>query len=276
MIKALLLAIVLSQIKEVSPQSELKIKIQTTKEDIYYLITKNQPLTVKADGPTWIRVYTRIPLRADDRSIKTYKLILQENDLKEKFITMESERSKTAKLDKNRLTKWRSFYINVPKGTNSYRFLIWSSPSDSMLLKFAHEAPASWKDITPTDYSGKLEATEDEKIIDYYEATTSKPVVLEITGPQKLKIIARLNYSIAMANEQMYSVTAKENGKIMKNSTFRAYHSETTAYHDRKDIVPSNPHSFYLNLRKGKHRLEFFIGGAEATSVGLRFLVQQK
>jgi hypothetical protein len=239
-------------------------------------VTKAQPLTVTAQGPTWLRVYTRIPWPAEDKGVKGYKLIMQENDVKEKFVTFETERSKVARLGSTRLSKWRSFYINVPPGENMYRFILWTAPADSVLLKFAYESPAQWSDIVPAEYGEKLQAVEDEKIINYYETTRSKPIMLEITGPQKLKIISRLAYAMDMNNEQVYSIVVKENSRIVKNSTFRAYRSETTSYQNRPDVVPSNPHSFYVNVKKGKHRFEITVGGSGTESAGLRCLVKQK
>ncbi|HEX7321257.1 MAG TPA: hypothetical protein VF399_12985 [bacterium] len=272
----ILAALLCGQISSVKSASEVTIKIQTSQAESYHLVTKAQPLTVTAQGPTWLRVYTRIPWPAEDKGVKGYKLIMQENDVKEKFVTFETERSKVARLGSTRLSKWRSFYINVPPGENMYRFILWTAPADSVLLKFAYESPAQWSDIVPAEYGEKLQAVEDEKIINYYETTRSKPIMLEITGPQKLKIISRLAYAMDMNNEQVYSIVVKENSRIVKNSTFRAYRSETTSYQNRPDVVPSNPHSFYVNVKKGKHRFEITVGGSGTESAGLRCLVKQK
>jgi len=274
MIEIIMLALVFGQIREITPRNELKVKIQSFQEDTYYLLTKKQPLEIKVEGPTWLRVYTRIPWADNVKGAKIYKIILQENDFKEKFVTMETERSKSAKLDKVKLSKWRSFYINVPSGINSYRFIAWSLPGDSILVKFAHEAPKKWLDITPLEYNAKLQLVEDERIIDYFEITGTKSVVLEIEGPKKLEIISRLSFTMAMQGEQFFSVNVKEKNKIIKNSSFRAYRSETTNYHNRTEILPSNPHTFYLDIGKGKHRLEFNLAGGE--SCGLRFMIEQK
>lgn len=274
MIKIIILALLFSQIKEINPQNELKIKIQTTKEDNYYLLTKEQPVEVKVEGPTWLRVYSRIPWSGDAKGTKIYKIILQENELAEKFITNETERSKVAKLGKNRLSKWRSFYINVPEGLNTYRLILWRSPADTVLIKFAYESPGKWSDIMPSEYNAKLELVEDEKVINYYELTETGKVILETSGPKKIKVISRLNYGTEMQGEQLYSIAVREKSKVIKSNSFRTYRSETTSYRNRTEIVPSNPHSFYLNVGKGKHRLEFYLTGA-GTGV-LRFMVQEK
>lgn len=268
------LLILLGQTINISPQYEVKIKIQTSKEESYSILTKNQPVEIKISGPTWIRVYTRIPWAGEKKGTKIYKLILQEDDIKEKFITQETEYSSVARLDKIRLSKWRSFYINVPEGLHTYRLIHWRVPSDTILLKFTNELPGKWQDVSALSYNTKLNLIEDEKVINYYESTPEKPAIIEIEGPKKLKIISRLNLTPTAQGEQIYSITVKEKGKTIKSTKFRAYCSETVHYDNRANITPSNPHNFYLNVRKGIHRYEFLMDSG--TSCGLRFMVETR
>ncbi len=274
MISLIFSLLIMSQVANVSPQQEVKIKIQTSREESFLVLTRNQPVELKISGPTWLRVYTRIPWTGDKKGNKLYKLILQEDELKEKFITLETEYSNVARLDKTRLSKWRSFYINVPEGLHTYRFIHWRAPGDSILLKFTNESPGKWQDIVPLSYNTKLELVEDEKIINYYETTPEKPIILEIEGPKKLKIIARLNLKSDVQGEHIYSISIKEKGKTIKSTTYRAYPSETVHYNNRPEILPSNPHTIFLNIRKGIHRYEFYI--EKGTTCGLRFLIEPK
>lgn len=270
----LLLSLFFAQIISTSPQSEVKIKIQTFKEESYFLLTKSQPFEIKVSGPTWLRIYTRIPWSGDKKGTKLYKIILQEDEIKERFETFETEYSSVAHFDKMILSKWRSFYINVPEGSHTYRFIHWRAPSDTIFLRFTNESPGRWQDISALSYNAKLELIEDEKIIDYYELTPEKPVILEIEGPKKLKIISRLNLESNTQDERVYSITVKEKNKIIKSTHFRAYRSEVVHYKNHSEIIPSNPHNFFINVRKGVHRYEFILTGG--TGCGLRFLVETK
>ncbi len=270
----LFVLLMFTQTINISPRSEAKIKIHTTKEESYVVLTKDQPLEIKASGPTWIRVYTRIPWYGEKKGAKVYKLILQEDGIKEKFVTQETEYSSIARLEKIRLSKWRSFYINVPAGLHTYRLIFWRAPVDTILLKFTNESPGKWQDITPLSYSAQLELVEDERILNYYELIPEKPVIIEIEGPKKLKVISRLNLVIPAQGEQMYSITIKEKSKVKKSTSFRAYSSETCYYKNRSDIVPSNPHTMFINIPKGIHRYEFVLNNN--SSCGLRFMVEAK
>ncbi|MEO0183397.1 MAG: hypothetical protein ABIL40_07970 [candidate division WOR-3 bacterium] len=269
-----LIFVIFSQITHITPRVETKITIQTTKEESYFLLTRKQPVEITVSGPTWLRVYTRIPWSGDKKETKFYKIILQEDDLKEKFITLESEYSRVSRIDNIRLSKWRSFYINVPEGSHSYRFIHWRAPGDTIFLRFTNESPGKWKDITPLSYNAKLELVENERIIYYFEATQEKPVILEIEGPKKLKIISRFNLKTDTQGEQFYSIIVKEKGKTVKSVSYHAYPSETVHYSNRPGTLPSNPHTFFLNVRKGLHRYEFYI--ENRAECGLRFLIESK
>lgn len=275
MLELIAIPLILGQIKNTIPRPEVKVRIQTYQEDTYYLIGKDQPAEITVEGPTWIRVYTRIPWHDDWSGTKTYKIIQQTNGQKEKFVTLESERSKVAKAGLVRLSKWRSFFINVPQGRNAYRFVHWASPTDSIFLKYAYESPGKWAEYAPSGYVSKLELTEEEKVIEYYEATDQQPVVLEVVGPRKIKLIARLNFAMTMPGEQYFTIDIKEKGRSVKKQSFRAYRSETSVYRNLRETVPSNPHVFYLNARKGSHRYEIFLSGSSG-SLGLRIQAEQK
>jgi hypothetical protein len=84
MIKLLLILCVFSQIKEINPNKTWEIEIVTKKTEKYYLLTKNEPISIGVEGPTYLKVYTRIPWFGDIKGRQIYKIILQENDMDER------------------------------------------------------------------------------------------------------------------------------------------------------------------------------------------------
>ena len=276
MIKLFILLCVFSQIKELSPDKKWAIEIVTKKTEDYNLLIKDEPITLTVEGPTYLRVYTRIPWLRDFKGTKIYKIILQENDFDERIITLESEISKVTRDKSGRpLSKWRSFYLEVGDGINNYKIINWASPTDTILLKFKYEAPKKWKDIAATNYASFIEAIEDEKIIKYYELKDETQVTLGINGPGKLKIISRLSYDETISGEQSYTILVREKGKITK-FPLKCYKSETIEYKNRKNIVPSNAKTFYIKLGQGWHILEFSLSGSIAKEAALRFQAESK
>ncbi len=76
MIKLFILLCVFSQIKELSPDKKWPIEIVTKKTEEYNLLVKGEPITLTVEGPTYLRVYTRIPWLRDFKGTKIYKIIL--------------------------------------------------------------------------------------------------------------------------------------------------------------------------------------------------------
>ncbi len=276
MIKWLLLVCIVSQIKDIRPSTKYEIEIVTKKKEEYSLLTKDKPIMFSVEGPTYLRVYTRILWTESSAAGQIYKVILQENDLDEKIITLESEVSKVTKDKQGRpLSKWRSFYIEVGEGINNYKITHWSSPNDTILLKFAYESPKIWKDIRATDYTTTIEAIEEEKIVSYYELNKDESITLNIKGPVRLKVISRLNFDEKLLGEQHYTILVDDDGDVGKFSQ-KCYKSDIITYKDRKEFVSSNAKRFYINLREGWHKVKFSLSGTIATSVSLRFQIEEE
>ena len=81
---------IFSQITAITPNQTYEIEIVTKKMDTYTVLAKDQPVTITVDGPTYLRVYTRIPWTERAQKGELYKVILQENELDERIITFES------------------------------------------------------------------------------------------------------------------------------------------------------------------------------------------
>ena len=276
MINLMIALCLFSQLQKIEPYKKWEIEIVTKKTDEYLLLVKNQPLSFAVEGPTYLRVYTRIVWPKGSMGSEIYKLILQENEIDEEIVTLESDESSVSKDKRGRpLSKWRSFYIEVPEGLNHYRLTHWSSPQDTILVKFAYESPKRWEEIPAAEYSSVIEAIEEERIVKYYELRNDRPVTVRLSGPQRLRIIARLNYDEKMIGDQNYTISVEENGKT-EMFPLRCYKSQMITYKDRKNIVPSNARSFHINLGTGTHILSFRLAGTIAESAALRFLIEEK
>jgi hypothetical protein len=272
MIAFLSILCVFSQITDITPSKKWDLEIVTKKTDQYYLLTRNTPITFSVEGPTYLRVYTRIFWPVNAAKQELYKMILQENEIDERIITLESERSSVTTDTRGRpVSKWRTFYIEVPNGLNRYKITHWSSPNDSILLKFTYESPKEWRDIPAAGYSAHLEAVEEEKLVKYYEVLRDNKVTLRLQGPVNLKVVSRLNYDMTMLGEQSYSVLVNDNGRSEQENA-KCYKSDVITYENRPDVVPSNAHTFYVTVDEGLHNLEFILKGTTAKSAALRFL----
>lgn len=276
MITLLIIACIFSQLQDIEPYKKWEIEIVTKKTDEYILLTKDQPVAFTVEGPTYLRIYTRMLWPEGKQGSQIYKVILQENEIDEHIITLESEQSTVSKDQQGKpVSKWRSFYIDVPEGMNHYKVIHWSSPKDTILLKFSYESPKRWIEIPATDYTTVIETIEEEKILKYYMLATNEEVLLRMNGPAKLRVILRLNYDEKLMGDQQYTFIVDDNGDVEKHS-LKCYKSQIITYKDRQDIVPSNARSIYINLNEDWHTLKFSFSGTTAQSVSLRFLTEEK
>jgi hypothetical protein len=271
MIQTLLLLCSIAQIKTVAPQYPWNIEIVTKKTQEYFLLTRQEPISLTVKGPTYLRVYTRILIPDRTHSDYLYKLILGEGPLDERIISFTTTLS-TVTTDKNGtvVSKWRSFYIDVPEGMNTYTLTHWDSPKDTILIRFAYESPQPWNIVPATEYKTMLETIEEERSTRYYELQKDDRVVVKATGPTRLRITARLNYDETLFGEQSFTLVAADNGS---ENTFplKCYRSDVLHYQNRSDIVPSNARTIYLTIGDGTHTLIFSMYGSLAKSSALRF-----
>lgn len=265
----LLIFFLLGQLSVASTTPEATVKTQVTQSEKYYVLTRDKPVKFEVSGPVWVRVYTRIPWKKGLQSPTTYKMVLVTDETSERFITKETEYSKVSKIDNINVSKWRSFYIQVPEGKHGYELHLWRAPVDTILLRFSFEAPGRWIDISPSQYAGILELVQNERIIKYYEVTPQKPLVLEVEGPRRLKINARAIFN-NLGESGVYTLSVRSNNKVFKEVTYSPKPSETVYFRNRKEVIPSAPNTFYLDLKKGKHRLEFTVMGLESVAINLQ------
>lgn len=242
----------------------------------YYLLTKDNPLNLTIVGPNWVRVYTRLLFLKGMAEKANYKIVISEDE-EERIVSLVTEKSKSAIGPGNKeFGKWRSFFIEVPKGENHYKFSLWQAPSDTVAVRFSLEEPKEWTSLrfepgtAPDNF--QLIASEAGKTIDYYELTTDKPIRLELTGPLRIKVATRLNYDITLDGAQKFAIRILEDGKEQQTATFRVIKSETIKYQNKADMIPSLERSFYLQIPEGKHKFEFQLIKTQARSAGLRFL----
>jgi hypothetical protein len=276
MIKTIFLVCLLMQIKTVNPEHPWNIEIVTTKTQEYLLLTKQEPISLTVKGPTCIRIYTRILLPDRAPGDHLYKLILTESPMDERIVSFETNVSSiTTDRHGTAISKWRSFYIEVPEGMNTYTLMHWESPKDTILVRFSYESPTPWTIVPAAEYETILETIEQGQTTRYYEVKKEGPVVVRVSGPTRLRVIARLNYDETLFGEQSYALIVSDQhaspDKSERVFPLKCNKSDTLHYQNRGDIVPSNSRTIYLPIESGPHSLAFTLSGTLAKSASLRF-----
>ncbi len=263
------------ELKKPAPKKVITIVIKRDRE--YYLLTRKGPVEITVDGPTSLKVHTCLQWREEMEPIQTYKLIVQEDGYREKVVSKTTVKSASALSPPDQ--RWgesRYFLLQVPQGEHVYRFSLWEAAADTVGLRFAFAEPKDWLSLVPARHGGVLEAVEGEKEETYYLATPERSVILEITGPERLKVVSRLNYDPTVTGVQGYTIVVEEKGVELEKKAFRTYKSEVAEYSERGDLIPSKADRLYLDVPKGEHTLDFRLVGTLARSVSLQFLIQEE
>lgn len=262
------------EIKKITPRTVISVVKRVEQE--YYYITQNQPMEISVTGPEWIRVYTRLLWHNDMTTSQSYKLLLKEQD-SEKLLSFTSEMSSSALgAQKQKYSKWRSFYLEVPKGKTDYKFTLLEAKSETVAIRFSYEKPTDYRKITPETKFNELQFVDKEKITNYYEISTKTSVKVKVEGPAILKATSRLNYDYTLEGKQNYTIAAAVGGKEWQAKTFRTSKSETGLYKNATNLIPSTASNMYLDIPPGIYLIEFTLKGSLGKSAAITFASKPK
>ncbi|MCK4255779.1 hypothetical protein KAX35_02735, partial [candidate division WOR-3 bacterium] len=108
------LSAILGSIVTIGEPGIAKVSVTKTQEIDYYILTREKPLIINVDGPTWLRVYTRILWQEDMKESEKYRIIIERDGEDDRIVKMTAKKSGVSSVFGQDVSKWRSFYINVP------------------------------------------------------------------------------------------------------------------------------------------------------------------
>lgn len=251
-----------------------KIRITTVKEIKvdYFLLEEGRYAEFEAEGPAFLRIYTRLVYEGIEPGPATYKMILSRDEEEERIIRKETEPSPQSRYKGVPVGKWRSIWVEVPPGKHRYQLFLLSAPSGKVAVRVVPAHPPRWTEVLPLDAPQEMKAVEDERVVTYYRVAPGAPLRVRVTGPVRLKIIARLNFSPEMGDEATFALSIREGGKEVRRESFSTYRSQVVRYENAPDLVPSRAESLYLQVPEGAHTYEVTLLGTFAPSAAVRVL----
>ena len=103
----------------------------------YKLSSKNKELQFEAEGPTSIRIFTRLANPSNNIKENDYSMFVKEDglDIGTYLFSTESSSISHLRSSKDRVGKWRTCWINVPKGKHYYTVRKGDLSDNSIYLK---------------------------------------------------------------------------------------------------------------------------------------------
>lgn len=263
---------------EPTPGNKISVVV-SAKESEYFMLDNNKSLELKVQGPTNLRIISRLNFPLGTSGSVQYGIEIKENNHIVKSYTTTSEPSSAVyKSHPGSPGKSRKFTLEVPEGSHRYiiRPIKVSSEVHLRFLVQSTQVKSGWASITPIQYDKVIIAILKEKLLSYYTCTPVKSVQVKIIGPTRLRVVTRLNYESNMKGKHKYQLLVEENGKTINRQGLETTKSLTVTYQNLKTVVPGKSKTFFLEVSGGQHIYNFRLAEGLANSVSLRFSIPDK
>ena len=253
------------------------------KEKKYFLLRKSLPLEIQVDGPTDVKVLTRIAMPASASGAQHYTITVSEqSNVVKKYSTASDKSGASYAGSEDILGKVRKFTLNVPEGSHSYEVSLEDTPFGSAALRFE----ASTKKLKasnqatvrlePLVYDRVATAVVMEKMITYYVCTKENPISVRIVGPTTLEFDTRLNFDSKLQGEQNYAISIWDETKKLASKSFTTTKALEAAYSDWREVVPGKINTYSVKVPDGVHVYKFKLEESLALSASFKFSIPEK
>ena len=241
----------------------------------YYRFDSVAPLTLSVEGPTRLKILTRVRI-PNDRDVETYSVTVTRDGAhttSEEFTATVSEQAHYVAFNSFRPGVIRRVYIDVPTGQHGYEILAeGKAVVDARPFRSAAASP-SRVSIAPREYAAVETFYYRDKELTYYILTEDAPAVLDVVGPTTIKVNTRLMFDETMLEDQSYVLGVREYGTPEQLYKIETEPSETITSRDRSDVIPGALRHFMLEVGKGAHTYEFRLADTVGSAVALKFYI---
>ena len=240
-------------------RDQKEILIINSKRRVYYPLRENG-LVYQISGPTRAEFISRYPVLKGKKKSHSfnYVIVLNEKDtiqVKHRYKVQSSIRS--AQHPKHRYTYSGNYFINLPKGNHSIEVLEDQKLKYPVLLRLLSKEfesiGSSQTVLKPMVHKDEVKIDVGDKQINYFECSKDIPLQIQASGPKKMRIISRLEFTDKMGSEESYRVHIKKGKKVVGTYFFNSERSSSSSISSRLDRVPGKWRSCEINIPKGKH-----------------------
>ena len=249
----------------------------------YHPLVKGEDIYVTVEGPTRLRVLTRIEFGQETGGEKSYYLRYERDDGKKGKFRRVATASHTAVLANDQsihLGSSRSIYLKVPDGKHTYRFYVGSKSSYRLYLRFYErtielDTKSDNVAFTPVNFTQSVPLIVKEEEVSYYRVGEADSLTLSVIGPTTIKVLARLEFDPTMFSDQKFRVRVLEDSNEKRVFPLRSKPSEIAEYGVMSEKVPGKGAVFFIEVPRGKHdyRFEILDNGRSAL---LRFFIPRE
>ncbi len=275
-----------TQIQPVGNVSQVELSVIRRTAVNYYLLTKQQPITFTItqvpDTGLWLRIYTRMFFSKVSSDSGWYFL---------SFITQDSVRCcrfetkpSTSTIGPRNQTvgQWRSFYVNLPKGVNSFKIALDSGSAETIGVRLKVQPPRRWEEIALSGLPDLHLLVKQESLTvvktGYFLIKTNKTYSFATRGPAWLRLRFRIDFTPEINGGQSYVFRLTSGERVIQERTFRVLRDLEAEYKEVKNVVPSVEKQVKVKIGEGEHRFAVSIAGtiAKTASMAIERLPSEK
>ncbi len=252
--------------------AKTKISVGGT-ERTYYQFTADKPLAFSVEGPTRVKVLTRVRV-PNDRETAAYGVSISMDGVHVETVEKEAYPKDGAfyiAFNSVRPGVIRRIYIDVPTGRHGYELRATGGLAvDARLFESTSSRPPLVS-IAPSEYGSVATLLYRDKELTYYLLTEDAPVVLDVVGPTSVKVNTRLLYDATMLGDQTYVVGVREGDAPECVYRIDAEPSQTVVLRDRGDAIPGALRYFELEVPRGAHTYRFRLVDTVGGGIAVKF-----
>jgi len=231
----------------------------------YYPVTKQGPLEFDVEGPSWVRVYTRLWWPAGAGGLLKYGLSLWQDDV-ERPVSFEAGISTSSfGPDERKVGEWRSFYVQAPEGSSHYRLALTSGPAETVGVRLALQSPRPGRQAAIPG-ARELVMADGRDTSRLWELATGQAATLELVGPCRVRVHARLSFDPGLPGAQNFVLAVHEGKSLLARGNMKAARSPSASYVNEPGLIPSSERTLRFSLPSGRHQLTLMLSGTLAKS----------
>lgn len=244
----------------------------------YFRLTPGQTAEMTVTGPQKMLVRTRLILSPEQRDEENYEVYYVVDQGPERRFKEKTRVSTQARFpEKSDQTPGSSmiFELKIPKGTHTYKFYV---KTGEVLARFYTKPLAkkiSWEPLLLSESNSQVFLTNKNDRYPYYVVEEDQQVQIEITGPARLKILSRLNYTPEMVGDQTYLLVIKHDGDSEKQLSYTTQKSKKYVFTNDDAVIPSIARTTLIDVPNGAQKYTIYLTGTQASSGAVRFLVNK-
>lgn len=240
-----------------------KVLLKTYDEkSLYYHLDSLSPLSVIVDGPTLLRIITRLDFSELSNKLVPYTIYITTDNDSPKVYHKESKVSVLSEyvLSDEQIFpgKIRNIFINVPKGRHTYTLSLDKDAKYTLKVKFIIKSTKDtsnkhWTKIIPNKFEQNISLKIGERVRGYYLSKKDNPLTFVTEGLTRAKILSRLIFTKENLFPRQYTVEVFEDGILKDRYLFKSKPSATTKCKEREELIPGIKKTFFIEIPDGQH-----------------------